>query len=337
MIQVPFEDGCVSREQLAAAIAALPAPSQARVPRPPRAHLLPSISVVVPSLLERLDGLQACLRSLADLDYPDYEVIVVDNRPAGSPPVDLPGVRVVRETRPGISAARNRGLEDATGEIVAFTDDDVEVDPGWLRAIATRFLAQPEEACVTGLTLPNELETPAQVALEEYYGGFGVRTFAAVSHRMRAPRGSSLLAPATVDAIDDSGRVLRSFSLYAAGSFGAGANMAYRAAALRELGGFDCALGAGTDTHGGEDLAMFARLVWRGHARRVRAGFDRPSHAPSRGGIARAPDQGLRRRLRRTADGTCARGSPPSGADGRHCPQGRAGHERRLSRQARRE
>ena len=62
MIRVPFEDGSVSREQLAAAIAALPAPSQAPVPRPPRAHLLPSISVVVPSLLGRLDGLEACLR-----------------------------------------------------------------------------------------------------------------------------------------------------------------------------------------------------------------------------------------------------------------------------------
>jgi GT2 family glycosyltransferase len=266
MIRVRFEDGSVSRAQLAVAVAALPTPSRTPASRLPLDHLHPSISVVVPSLLGREEGLQACLRSLADLDYPDYEVIVVDNRPAGAPPVDLPGVRVVRETRPGISAARNRGLEEATGEIVAFTDDDVEVDPGWLRAIATRFVAHPEEACVTGLTLPNELETPAQVALEEYYGGFGVRTFEAVSHRMRAPRGSSPLAPATVDAIDDGGSVVRSFSLYAAGSFGAGANMAYRAGALRELGGFDCALGAGTDTQGGEDLAMFARLVWRGYA-----------------------------------------------------------------------
>jgi GT2 family glycosyltransferase len=266
MIQVPFEGGSVSRAQLAVAIGALPAPSRTPASSQKREHLHPSISVVVPSLLGREEGLQACLRSLADLDYPDYEVIVVDNRPAGAPPVDLPGVRVVREARPGISAARNRGLEEATGEIVAFTDDDVEVDPGWLRAIAARFMAHPEEACVTGLTLPNELETPAQVALEEYYGGFGVRTFEAVSHRMRAPRGSSPLSPATVDAIDDGGGVLRSFSLYAAGSFGAGANMAYRAGALRELGGFDCALGAGTDAQGGEDLAMFARLVWRGYA-----------------------------------------------------------------------
>ncbi len=177
MIRVPFEDGSVSRGQLAVAIAALPATSDPSVPRRPPENLLPRISVVVPSLLEREEGLQACLRSLAELDYPNYEVIVVDNRPAGAPPVDLPGVRVVRETRPGISAARNRGLEEVTGEIVAFTDDDVEVDPGWLLAIATRLTEHPEEACVNGLALPRELETSAQVALEEYYGGFGPRSF----------------------------------------------------------------------------------------------------------------------------------------------------------------
>lgn len=266
MIQVPFEDGFVSREQLAAAIAALPAPSRAPAPRRPREHLLPSISVVVPSLLEREQGLKACLGSLADLDYPNYEVIVVDNRPAGAPPVDLPGVSVVRETRPGISAARNRGLEEATGEIVAFTDDDVEVDPGWLLAIGTRLAQHPEEACVNGLALPRELETSAQVALEEYYGGFGPRTFEPVSHRMRAPRGHALLRPATVDALGEDGRVRRSFSLYAAGTFGAGANMAFRSRTLRALGGFDLALGAGTDARGGEDLLMFARLAWRGYS-----------------------------------------------------------------------
>ncbi len=263
MIRVPFEDGSVSRGQLAVAIAALPAPSHAPVPRRPPESLLPRISVVVPSLLEREEGLQACLRSLADLDYPNYEVIVVDNRPAGAPPVDMPRVRVVRETRPGISAARNRGLEEATGEIVAYTDDDVEVDPGWLLAIATRLAEHPEEACVNGLALPRELETSAQVALEEYYGGFGPRSFEPVSHRMRAPHGGSL-HPATVDALGEDGRVRRSFSLYAAGSFGLGANMAFRSRALRDVGGFDLALGAGTDARGGEDLLMFARLAWRG-------------------------------------------------------------------------
>jgi GT2 family glycosyltransferase len=265
MIRVSFDDEFVSRDQLTAAIAVLPSALSAPARRRPDQRVLPRISVVIPSLLERLDGLQACLTSLGDLDYPDYEVIVVDNRPAGAPPVELAGARVVRETRAGISAARNRGIEEATGEIIAFTDDDVEVDPGWLLGIGRRLSEHPEEACVTGLALPRELETSAQVALEEYYGGFGPRMFEPVSHRLRAAHERARLRPATVDAVGEDGLVRRSFSLYAAGSFGAGANMAYRALVLRELGGFDLALGAGTKARGGEDLAMFARLAWRGH------------------------------------------------------------------------
>jgi GT2 family glycosyltransferase len=264
MIRVLFNGESVSRQQLSDAIAALPSvPSP--TPQLPQARALPRISVVIPSLMERGEGLRACLASLEQADYPDYEVIVVDNRPAGSEPIGLPGVRVVREPRPGISAARNRGLAEATGEIIAFTDDDVVVDPGWLLAIGRRMAEHPDLACVTGLALPRELETSAQVSLEEYYGGFGPRTFEAVTHRMRAPRGKSLLRPATVDAIGDDGRVRRSFSLYAAGSFGPGANMAFRARLLRKLGGFNLALGAGTAARGGEDLIMFARLAWRGY------------------------------------------------------------------------
>jgi GT2 family glycosyltransferase len=268
MIELAFEAADLDGERLQAAIAALPTsptpPADTRV----SASALPFISVVVPSMLERLDGLHACLRSLAALDYPRYEVIVVDNRPAGAEPAVLDGATVVRETHPGISAARNCGLRAARGEIIAFTDDDVVVDPGWLTAIAERLLAHPQEACVTGLTVPSELETPSQVALERYYGGFGLRSYEPISHRMRtgAETGGGLpLRPATVDAVGVDGQVRRSFSLYATGSFGHGANMAIRTAALRDLGGFDPALGAGTPTCGGEDLAIFARLIWRGH------------------------------------------------------------------------
>ena len=267
MIKIPFEGdvGELSRAQLIAAIDSLPR-SAAAPPLPDlQNERLPTVSVVVPSMFERMEGLTACLDSLSALDYPDYEVIVVDNRRAGSPPVELEGARVVRETRPGISAARNRGLAAASGEIIAFTDDDVEVDPGWLLAIARRMNAHPEEACVTGLTLPRELQTPAQIALEDYYGSFGLRTFEQMSHHLRVPPGPrALLTPATVDAIGEDGELRRSFSLYATGSFGHGANMAVRTAALRGLDGFDHALGAGTPTFGGEDLALFARLIWRG-------------------------------------------------------------------------
>ncbi len=265
IIELPFDRGELTREELGSAIAALPPSVHAPPLTRPQSGRLPPISVVIPSMLERSSSLDDCLRSLAALDYPDYEVIVVDNRPAGSPYVDLPGVQVLSEPRPGISAARNRGLAVATGEIVAFTDDDVEVDRDWLLAIALRLRAHPEEAGVAGMAMPRELETAAQIALDAYYGGFGPVMFEPVSHRLRAPPGPWMgLRPATVNAVGDDGRPRHSFSLYAAGSFGAGANMAFRATALRELGGFDLALGAGTPAHGGEDLELFARLVWRG-------------------------------------------------------------------------
>jgi len=175
--------------------------------------------------------------------------------------------------------------------VIAFTDDDVEVDPGWLLAIGRRLRAHPEEACVTGLTLPRELETPAQIALEEYYGGFGLRTFEPASHHLRVSPGPKALArAATVDAIGDDGRLLRSFSLYATGSFGHGANMAVRRQALCDLGGFDRALGTGTPTCGGEDLAMFARLIWQGYS----IGFEPAALVLH---THRREDDGLRRQI----------------------------------------
>jgi GT2 family glycosyltransferase len=216
---------------------------------------LPPVSVVIPSMLERVDGIRACLDSVAALDYPDFEVIVVDNRRAGSAPVELEGARVVREPRPGISAARNRGLEAADGEIVAFTDDDVIVDPEWLLAIAQRFTREPDLAAVTGLVVPRELETPAQIWFEQSGSGLD-RSFEQLTFE-RAGRFGLLR-----QAMQSGERSVQ--SLYATGELGLGSNMAFRTSVLRASGGFDEALGAGTPTHGGEDLAMLVELLTAG-------------------------------------------------------------------------
>jgi cellulose synthase/poly-beta-1,6-N-acetylglucosamine synthase-like glycosyltransferase len=200
--------------------------------------------------------MQRVAEQLAGLDYPDYEVIIVDNRRGGGPAVEFPGARVVREPVPGISAARNRGVDVATGEIIAFTDDDVSVDRRWLRAIGERFAGEPGLAAVSGVVVPLELETPAQVMFEQF--GMGL------------DRG---LVPLT---FERSGRfqVVRRVpgtgserfgSVYKMGEFGQGSNMAFRADALRGRGGFDEALGTGTPTHGGEDLTMLVELLMTGH------------------------------------------------------------------------
>jgi GT2 family glycosyltransferase len=226
--------------------------------RVPAGHAPPlaRASVVVPTNLARPAQLWRCVERLTALDHPDYEVIVVDNRPGNPPPADIPGARVVREPHPGISAARNRGVVAATGDIVAFTDDDVEVDGRWLRALGERFARQPDVAAVTGLVVPGELETRAQVLFEQSGSGpdrvFVPLTFERMG-RFRVLR----------HAPGDSSEGVH--SLYATGEFGLGSNMAFRTSVLRAVGGFDEALGTGTPACGGEDLAMLVQLLALGH------------------------------------------------------------------------
>jgi glycosyltransferase involved in cell wall biosynthesis len=104
---------------------------------------LPKASVVVATIYRRVDLLDRAVKSLLDLDYPDYEIIVVDNR-VGSGHTPIPEfsddgrVRIVAEGTPGVSAARNRGVAESRGEFIAFTDDDVEVEPNWLRELASK-------------------------------------------------------------------------------------------------------------------------------------------------------------------------------------------------------
>ncbi|WP_432495051.1 glycosyltransferase [Kineococcus gypseus] len=247
------------------------APAAPAVPRPPLR--LPSATVVVPTVVARVEELRRCLQGLARLDHPDAEVVLVDNRPrrpAVDPLEELlrehPGVRVVREAVPGISAARNAGLRAARGEVVAFTDDDVTVDPGWLSAIARRFAQSPAEEAVTGLVLPAELETAAQQRYERHYGGFGgPRSFVPVSlHPARDRRGR--VRRGLVDVRSPEGERLRTIAVYGVGAYGAGANVAFRTDGLRARGGFDVALGTGTPTRGGEDLAAFVHVLGEGWA-----------------------------------------------------------------------
>jgi GT2 family glycosyltransferase len=212
----------------------------------------PFASVVVPTR-NRAEQLAACLESLLLLEYPAFEVLVVDNAPADETTRhmvaerygDDPRIRYLRDDRPGASRARNRGTSAARGEIVAFTDDDAIVDRRWLAALVRGFADDPQVMCVAGLTLPTELETPAQVAFELYGGmtcGFRRRMYDLHRHR-----GDTLLYP------------------YTAGVFGASNNVAFRRQPLLDRGGFDSALGPATPTFGAEDLDSFLAVILGGH------------------------------------------------------------------------
>jgi cellulose synthase/poly-beta-1,6-N-acetylglucosamine synthase-like glycosyltransferase len=193
--------------------------------------------------------------TMTEIDYPDYEVIVVDNRRGKVAPVDVPGARVVREPQPGASAARNRGIQVATGEIITFTDDDVVASRNWLRAIAERFANEPDADAVTGLMVPLELETDAQILFEQSGSGpdraYKPLSFQRSSHFQVVRRAE--------DGAEQAG------SLYKTGEFGLGSNMSIRASVVRELGGFDDALGPGTPAPAGEDLAVLINLLSAGY------------------------------------------------------------------------
>ena len=90
------------------------------------------------------DTLEDCLTSLERLTYPDYEIILVNDgsrdRDRRDRAAASAGVRVIDIPNGGLSAARNVGLAEATGEIVAYTDADMRVDRDWLTYLVQPFL-----------------------------------------------------------------------------------------------------------------------------------------------------------------------------------------------------
>src|SRR5205814_2235084 len=120
---------------------------------------------VVIATRERPDTLAECLSSVLESEYPDFDIIVVDNAPATTVTRDLfasrfnvPHIRYLREDIPGLATAHNRGLADVTAPIVAFTDDDVIVGRSWLSHVAAAFATRSDVGCVTRMILPYELE-----------------------------------------------------------------------------------------------------------------------------------------------------------------------------------
>lgn len=212
--------------------------------------IVPPRTSVIVATRERPEFLARALDSLLAQDHPDFELIVVDNAPRTTATHDLVTqefagrVRYVREDTPGLAVAHNSGAAVADGEVLAFTDDDVIADPGWLTALTAPFATDLDLGCATGLILPARLGTPAQILLESH-GGFA-KGFAPRLYDSARPPADEPLFPFT------------------AGSFGSGANMAFRAAALRRAGGFDPATGTGTPAKGGDDLYAFVAVLSAG-------------------------------------------------------------------------
>ena len=188
------------------------------------------------------EALSGCLGALA---HEDADVLVVASGVDPAPYAGA-GVEVLHEPAPGLSAARNRALaacaEDA---VVAYVDDDAEVDRGWLAAMRAAWeAAGPRVGCVGG---------PIRA---RYPGGRPVWLGDAIE-----PMLTTLdLGPEPRDLDPDRQAVF-------------GANMAFRVAALREAGGFDPAWGhRGATTFFGEDDEAQLALVRHGWTVRYEPG-----------------------------------------------------------------
>jgi glycosyltransferase involved in cell wall biosynthesis len=209
---------------------------------------LPFITVAVITR-NRSQSLELTLQSLKRLNYPTEkkEILIVDNAPNNQLTQKLvgkyPEFHYVVEPRPGLEWGRNRAIREAKGEIIAYTDDDVVLDPGWLLAIGQRF-GDPEITGVTGLVVPARQDTEAEIFFEQLGGfgrGFEQRFFSMAWHKIH---------PAFP---------------FASNVCGTGANMAFRKSALVQLNGFDPVLGAGSLARGGGDLDMFYRMIRAGY------------------------------------------------------------------------
>jgi len=197
----------------------------------------------------RPEVLRRAIRSLMDQEHAPWEILVIDNAPAGDAcrvlvEHEFPSVRYVLEAVPGLDFARNRALREASGEVVAFLDDDAVAERSWVAATKRAFAASPTlgacTGCVTALGSGSEGER-----LFEANGGFARGTIP-----IRLPRDAEAHAL---------GRYapLIAWSI----SVGSGCSMAVRRKAVLGLGGFDEALDLGAYLPGGGDLDILWRLL----------------------------------------------------------------------------
>jgi GT2 family glycosyltransferase len=224
---------------------ALRAVSRAYWQAPFARESMPFISVVVCSY-NGSATIRECLEGLSRLEYRNVEVIVIDDGSTdGTAEIAREfDVRLVSTENRGLSAARNLGLELASGEIVAYLDDDAYPDPHWLHYLAQAFRTS-EFAAVGGPNLP--------------------------------PAGDDFVAEAVANAPGGPMHVLLSDR---EAEHIPGCNMAFRTEALRSLGGFDPQFRtAGDDVDicwriqasGGKVGFHPAALVWHHRRKTVRA------------------------------------------------------------------
>jgi len=191
---------------------------------PPALTAAPKATVVI-AAYNAASTLSECLSSIRELNYPDYETVVVDDgsTDATSEIANQSGVRTIRVEHKGLAAARNTGVDAASGEVVAFIDADARADRDWLYHLVEA-ISRRDAAAAAG---PNFAPDPQSARAAAMAAAPGL--------------------PREVRAGDDRLAQL------------CGCNMAITRAALLKVGGFDPMF-----TSAGDDVDLSWRLAASG-------------------------------------------------------------------------
>ena len=194
------------------------------------------VSVII-GTYNRCDILLASLRHIVTMDVPDditWELLVVDNNSSDMTRELVHNLKTesgadinyLFEKRQGLSYARNRGIEESHGRIIAFLDDDCIVDPGWLSCLVHEFRSDPVLSGIGGrVELFDERDKP-------------VTLMTSMERRLFS-----------------SGQLF---------SFMHGCNMAFDRNVFQKIGGFDVRLGPGTKIAAAEDADLIYRVYKSG-------------------------------------------------------------------------
>jgi glycosyltransferase involved in cell wall biosynthesis len=212
---------------------------------------------VILATRDRAASLQRLLPRLLSLSPGlSREVIVADNGSRDGTPALLaslaPAVRAVHEPLPGKCRALNRAVAVARGELLVFTDDDVEPDDAWLDALAAAAARHPDVECFGGRIVVDPHAVPAWVLRSR------LRQLLTSAHDFGEEEGP-----------------------YPANRFPIGPNMALRRRALRGITDpFPVDLGPGTRVPVGDETAFFYRLGLGGGQPRMYVPSAKVRHDP---------------------------------------------------------
>lgn len=207
---------------------------------------LPTLTAVICPRNADHAQLSACLKSLGTSARSPLEVIVVtadSDDDLTALQADFPYVKWLRTTDANRSIQRNLALQMARGEIVAFLDGTCCVDPKWVTALSVAFADSPEVAAITGLVVPQEIQSSSSAWFEQRYSLD--RGFQRTWHRLDFTESIPWVELGTM-------------------WVGSGANMAFRRSLFETIGEFDPALDQANSTWAGADLEIFSRVLLSG-------------------------------------------------------------------------